>query len=79
MANLIRAVFAVFWLCATGFLGFLAYIVIQTEANPQILWAWLVMCGFTFVSATFLAYNIIFGHHDRANAPHHHTHLNKAQ
>lgn len=78
MAYLIRAVFALFWLVATGFLGFLVYIVIQTEANPQMLWAWLVMCALTFVSATFLAYNIIFGHHDRANAPHHHTHLNKA-
>jgi len=78
MAYLIRAVFALFWLVAAGFLGFLVYIVIQTEANPQMLWAWLVMCALTFVSATFLAYNIIFGHHDRANAPHHHTHLNKA-
>lgn len=78
MANLIRAVFAIFWLTATGFLGFLAYIVTQTEANPQALWAWLVMCAFSFVSATFLTYNIIFGHHDRADAPHHHTHLSKS-
>jgi len=78
MANIIRAVFALFWVVATGFLGFMAYIVLQTESNPQMLWAWLVMCSLTFVSATFLAYNIIFGHHDRANAPHHHTHLNKA-
>ena len=78
MANIIRAIFAVFWLVATGFLGFLAYIVVQTESNPQMLWAWLVMCALTFISATFLAYNIIFGHHDRASAPHHHTHLNKA-
>lgn len=75
MANLIRAVFALFWLVATGFIGFLAYIVTQTEANPQALWAWLVMCAFSFVSATFLAYNIIFGHHERADAPHHHKHL----
>ena len=75
MATLIRAVFALFWLAATGFIGFLAYIVTQTEANPQALWAWLVMCAFSFVSATFLAYNIIFGHHDRADAPHHHKHL----
>ncbi len=78
MANIIRAVFAIFWAVAAAFLGFLAYIVIQTESNPQVLWAWLVMCALTFVSATFLAYNIIFGHHARANAPHHHTHLNKA-
>lgn len=82
MAYLIRAVFGVFWLVATGFLGFLAYIVLQTEANPQMLWAWLVMCALTFVSATFLAYTIIFGHHDRDTGSHEHsdedTHLTKA-
>ena len=78
MANLIRAVFALFWLIATGFLGLLVFIVLQTEADPRMLWAWLVMCAFTFVSATFLAYTLIFGHHERENAPHHHTHLNKA-
>ncbi len=78
MANIIRSVFALFWLVAAGFLGFLAYIVLQTESNPQMLWAWLVMCALTFVSVTFLAYNIILGHHERENAPHHHTHLNKA-
>ncbi len=61
MATLIRAVFALFWLAATGFLGLLAYVVIQTEANPAALWGWLVLCAFSFVSATFLAYTIIFG------------------
>lgn len=75
MANILRGVFAIFWLVATGFLGFLAYIVLQTEANPQMLWGWLVMCGFSFISATFLAYNIIFGHRARQEAPHHHNHL----
>jgi hypothetical protein len=75
MANIIRTVFALFWLAATGFVGFLAYIVIQTEVNPQMLWGWLVMCAFTFVSATFLAYNIILGNRHKADAPHHHTHL----
>jgi hypothetical protein len=78
MANIIRGVFAIFWLVSTAFLGYLAYIVLQTESNPQMLWAWMVMCALSFVSATFLAYNIIFGHHSRAEAPHHHTHLNKA-
>lgn len=78
MANLIRAIFAIFWVAATAFLVFLVFLVIQTEYNPKMLWAWLVMCALTFVSVTFLAHNIIFGHHDRANAPHHHTHLNKA-
>ena len=75
MANIIRSVFALFWLTASGFIGFLAYIVIQTEANPQLLWGWLVMCAFTFVSASFLAYSIIFGARHKADAPHHHTHL----
>lgn len=78
MANIIRGVFAIFWLVSTAFLGFLAYIVLQTEPNPQMLWAWMVMCALSFVSATFLAYNIIFGHQLRAEDPHHHTHLNKA-
>ncbi|OGR68620.1 MAG: hypothetical protein A2081_03495 [Elusimicrobia bacterium GWC2_61_19] len=78
MANILRAVFALFWLAASGFIGFLAYIVLQTEANPQMLWGWLVMCAFTFVSATFLAYNIILGHRHKADAPHHHTHLQKS-
>ncbi|MCM2266352.1 MAG: hypothetical protein NDI60_01110 [Elusimicrobiales bacterium] len=75
MANIIRAVFTLFWLAAVSFIGFLAYIVVQTEADPQMLWGWLVMCAFTFVSATFLAYNIVFGHHHKSDAPHHHTHL----
>ena len=78
MANLIRAVFALFWVASAAFLGFLVFLVIQTEVNLKMLWSWLVMCSLTFVSVTFLAHNIIFGHHDRANAPHHHTHLNKA-
>ena len=75
MANLLRGVFAMFWLIASGFLGFLAYIVLQTEGNPRALWAWLAMCGFTFVSVTFLTYNIIFGASHREEAPHHHKHL----
>lgn len=75
MANLIRAIFALFWLAAVAFTGFLAYIVVQTETDPGLLWAWLVMCGFTFMSATFLAYNILFGHHHKADVPHHHSHL----
>ena len=78
MANIIRGVFAILWLVATALLGFLAYIVLQTESNPQILWGWLVMCAFTFVSATFLTYVIIFGHHERDIEPHHHSQLNKA-
>lgn len=73
MANLIRAIFGIFWLIASGFLGFLVYIVLQTEANPQMLWAWLVMCGLTFLSATFLAYSIIVGFHDTPHGTHDQT------
>ncbi len=78
MANVIRAVFAFFWLAASVFLGYLAYIVVMTESNPRILSAWLVMCAVTFASATFLAYTIIAGYRHRANAPHHHTYLHKS-
>ena len=79
MANLIRSVFSLFWLAASGFVGFLAYIVIQTEGNPQVLWAWLVMCGFTFLSVTFLAYVIIFGGDHKAETPHHQKHLSNSE
>ncbi|MEI7529630.1 MAG: hypothetical protein WCK76_11890 [Elusimicrobiota bacterium] len=68
MATIIHLIVSFFWLIATGFLVFLAYVVFQTEANPQALWSWMVMCGLTFVSATWLAYNCIFSHHDN----HHH-------
>ncbi len=78
MANLIRAVFAFFWLVASGFVGFLAYIVVQTEGNPHILWGWLVMCAFTFIAATLLAYNIVFGYHHREDEPHHQDHMDNA-
>lgn len=75
MANIIRAVVALFWLIASGFIGFLAYIVAQTEGDPRALWAWMAMCGFTFVSATFLAYTIIFGASHRRDDAHHDKHL----
>jgi len=74
MANIIRAAFALFWLVSTGFIGFLAYTVIRTEANPQALWGWLVMCGFIFVSATFLTYNIVFGQRSENDAQPHDSH-----
>jgi hypothetical protein len=70
MAIIIRAVFAIFWLVASGFLALLAYIVLQTESNPSVLWGWLVMCALSFISATFLAYNIIFSQHDRPTPAH---------
>ncbi|MCX5785359.1 MAG: hypothetical protein NTX59_06690 [Elusimicrobia bacterium] len=63
MALIIRSIFAVFWLIATWFIGYLAYIITQTERNPQAIWGWFVLCAFTFISATWLTYNIIFAHH----------------
>lgn len=77
MAKLLRVLFAVFWLTAVGVLGSLVYIAVTTETDPRALWGWLVMCALTFVSVTFLAYNMLFGHHSRADAPHHHKHLNQ--
>jgi len=77
MAVIIRSVFGLFWAVSSAFVGFLAYIVLQTEHNPQLIWAWLVMCGFTFISATWLAYNIIFGHQHRPAPRHHDLHLEK--
>ena len=60
MALIIRSVFAFFWLIATGFIFYLAYVITQTERSPQVIWGWFVLCAFTFISVTWLAYNIIF-------------------
>ena len=79
MANTIRTVFTLFWMAATGFIGYLAYIFIQTESNPQALWSWLALCGLTFISVTFLAYIIILGGNHKDDAPHHHKHLSKSE
>ena len=75
MATIIRSIFAVFWAASAGFTVFLAYIVLETEHNPQLLLAWLVMCGFTLLSATWLAYNIIFGYRHKPAPKHHDLHL----
>lgn len=75
MAIIIRSIFGVFWAVSTGYIGFLAYIVVRTEHNPQLLWAWLVMCGFTLLSVTWLAYNIIFGYRHKPGPRHHDLHL----
>ena len=60
MELIIRSVFTVFWLGSACFIGYLAYIVTQTEHNPQTIWAWFVLCALTLISATWLSYNIIF-------------------
>lgn len=68
MGKLIRAAFFAFWLASTAVIGYLAYSVIQTESDPRALWGWMVMCGFSFISASFLAYAVLFSHHDRHGA-----------
>lgn len=60
MLPAIKAVFAFFWIFSTCFLVYLAYIVLQTEYKPELIWSWLTMCCLTFIAATWLANNIIF-------------------
>jgi len=60
MVPTIKVVLAGFWAISTLFLVYLAYVVLQTEYKPQLIWAWLTMCCFTFIGATWLANNIIF-------------------
>ncbi|HNW45014.1 MAG TPA: hypothetical protein PKI19_10950 [Elusimicrobiales bacterium] len=67
MAKIIRIAAAFFWLVTTGVLVYLGYSILQTEANPQALWGWLVMCALAFISVSFLAYIAFFGgRHDAA-------------
>lgn len=60
MAKLIRAVVGFFWLLAVLAIAFLVYSVVSSETDPQVVWGWMVLCGLTFCSATFLAYNAVF-------------------
>jgi len=60
MTRIINSVITLLWLTATCFIGYLAYIVTQTERNPQTLWGWLFLCSLTFISASWLTYNILY-------------------
>lgn len=75
MAAILRSVIGIFWAASAGFIGFLAYIVIETEHNPQLRWAWLTMCGLTLLSATWLAYNMIFVRRSKPEPKRHDLHL----
>jgi len=75
MALIIRSVFVIFWAAASGFSVFLAYSILQTEQNPQLIYAWLLFCGFTFLSATWLTYNALFAHFHKPGPRHHDRHL----
>jgi Ca2+/Na+ antiporter len=63
MVRIINALVALLWLTATCLTGYLAYIAAQTERSQQTVWAWFVLCGLTFISASWLAYNIILAPH----------------
>ncbi|HOI42400.1 MAG TPA: hypothetical protein PK523_05585 [Elusimicrobiales bacterium] len=55
MRGAARTLFGFFWAVSTAFLAYLAYIIIQTEHDPRVIWGWLTLCGLTFVGATLLA------------------------
>ncbi|MCG2726628.1 MAG: hypothetical protein L6420_10365 [Elusimicrobia bacterium] len=59
MALVIKSLFGMFWVFSSSFLVYLMYIVMQTESDPRLRWAWLVMSGLTFMAATLLAYIVI--------------------
>jgi phosphotransferase system glucose/maltose/N-acetylglucosamine-specific IIC component len=75
MAIILRLIFAVFWATSAGFTGFLMYIVLETESNPQSILAWLIMCAFTLLSATWLTYNIVFSYRHEPGLKRHDPHL----
>lgn len=60
MKGAVKSVFGFFWAVSTAFLAYLAYIIVQTEYNPSVLWGWLVLCGLTFIGATLLASTVFF-------------------
>ncbi|MCK5582967.1 MAG: hypothetical protein KAI33_04215 [Elusimicrobiales bacterium] len=59
MALIIKSLFGMFWAFSSSFLVYLIYVVMQTESDPRIRWAWIIMTGFTFMAATLLAYIVI--------------------
>jgi len=75
MAKIIKYLFAAFWTAATVYIGILAYTVTQKETDPGNIWAWLVFCGFAFISATWLSYNAIFARFHKPEPKHHELHL----
>jgi len=74
MATLIKWTFGLFWLVTAGLTAFLAYSAVQMENDSQLILAWFVMCGFIFLSATWLTYNVIFGHYHKPIPKHHDLH-----
>ena len=59
MTLIIKSLFGIFWAFSSSFLAFLIYIVMQTETDPQLRWAWMTMAILTFAGASLLAYIVI--------------------
>jgi hypothetical protein len=59
MALIIKSLFGMFWVFSSTFLVFLIYIVMQTESDPSLRWAWMIMAVLTFAGASLLAYIVI--------------------
>jgi len=60
MVFFIKLIFGIFWFVSALFLGYLIYIVFVTESNSSLIWAWSILCSFTFIGATFLSYLVLF-------------------
>ena len=48
-----------FWVFSSSFLVYLIYIVMQTESDPTLRWAWMTMSILTFAGASLLAYIVL--------------------
>ncbi len=82
MALIIKSLFGMFWVFSSSFLAFLFYIVLQTESDPSLRLAWMIMTGLTFAAATLLAYIVISARHSSsisANTENEETPLNSSE
>ena len=60
MAKIIRIITSIGWLAITALMLFIVFNVIQTEPDQQVVWSWIVVSALVFLSASFLAYVVIF-------------------
>lgn len=67
MRGAVKSIFGFFWAVSTAFLAYMAYIVVQAEHDPAIVWGWLALCGLTFIGATLLASAVFFAGRPREN------------
>lgn len=73
MALMIKSLFGMFWVFSSSFLVYLIYIVMQTESDPTLRWAWLTMSILTFAGASLLAYIVISAGNGSSKAIHEET------